>query len=242
MTTKYRLTSIPLIALAILLSFPTVALAADDCHGLGCLFSWNFGFTERASIHESGETERAQIAADQAIDEKRLENDRAAEETRLANEQAARLEEINRQADTAIAQAQSNATIATAEKEKYIAFVENWRQSQVELARFETDKALKALQGQTDLGLKSIVEAGETKRWALTTDLIWSVILIVGLVFLGWYFLKKQGQPQVIQVLSAPPNYPMLPNGNRAQLPGYRAQLPGRTQNVEQEITYYHDQ
>ncbi|MCB0185305.1 MAG: hypothetical protein KDE31_13615, partial [Caldilineaceae bacterium] len=132
--------------------------------------------------------------------------------------------------------------IATAEKEKYIAFVENWRQSQVELARFETDKALKALQGQTDLGLKSIVEAGETKRWALTTDLIWSVILIVGLVFLGWYFLKKQGQPQVIQVLSAPPNTPMLPNGNRAQLPGYRAQLPGRTQNVEQEITHYYDQ
>ena len=103
--------------------------------------------------------------------------------------------------------------------------------------QMQSDQAIQALKGATDIGLKSLEQSGETKRWALTTDLIWSVVLIVGLIFLGWYFLKKQAQPQVIHVLPADRN--RLPPGYQAQLPqGYQA-LPGRRQQVEQEIELY---
>ncbi len=198
-----------LVALFLVLTYKP-ALAKGTC-GIMCqVFGWDAKTVERTQIKEDAATERA----------------------RLEKEQAERMAEIERQAREATAQAQANATIAQAEKDKYIAYVENWRQSQTELAKFETDKALAALNGQTELGLTAITEAGVTKRWALTTDMIFSVVLIVGLVLVALYFLKKQAQPRTIQILT----------GHQDQLPPpYRAHLPAR-KRVEHEIVQHNDQ
>ena len=238
----FNLLKILTLAVLILLSLPTVARAEGGCSGLACWLSWDLKTVERTQITQEAETERTRIDADAETERQRLENERLNEEARIQKEHDAKLEEINRQADISLAQSAANTAIAQADKDKYVAFVQNWRESQVELARFEADKAMKALQmqsdqaiqalkGATDIGLKSLEQSGETKRWALTTDLIWSVVLIVGLIFLGYYFLKKQSEPQPFSV---------LPGSQRPQLPpGYRAQLPGRRQNVEQEIERY---
>ena len=241
-----RLLKIHILAVLILLSLPTVARAEGGCSGLGCWLGWDLKTVERTEITQEAETDRTELKEDGATDRARIEAEaetaRLNEQRRIESERATEIERINREADKSIAESAANATVAQADKDKYVAYVENWRQSQVELARFEADKAMKALQmqsdqaiqalqGATDIGLKSLTEAGETKRWALTTDLIWSVVLIVGLIFLGYYFLKKQSEPQPFSV---------LPGSQRPQLPpGYRAQLPGRRQNVDQEIERY---
>ena len=231
----FNLLKILTLAVLILLSLPTVARAEGGCSGLACWLSWDLKTVERTQITQEAETERTRIDAE-------AETARLNEQRRIESDRDAEIARINREADQSIAASAASATVAQADKDKYVAFVQNWREGQVELARFEADKAMRALElqsdqaiqalkGATDIGLKSLEQSGETKRWALTTDLIWSVVLIVGLIFLGYYFLKKQSEPQPFSV---------LPGSQRPQLPpGYRAQLPGRRQNVEQEIERY---
>lgn len=216
----YKTIAVSLLVALLFVGVPERARAEDGCRGLACWLSWDFKTVERTQIKEDAATERA-----------RLDKERAVEETRLQNEHNARVLEINREADARIAEAQSDGTIAQARKDEYVAMVENWRMVQTEALNADLNKSLEAIRGQTRIGLEAIETAGEVKRWALTTDMVWSVVLIVGLVVLGWYFLKRQGQ--TYYVLPGPGYNPhQLP-------PGYRAHLPqGHNQ---QEIVIYED-
>lgn len=229
----YKIFVVPAVVLGLLLGAPGRARAEDGCRGLACWFSWDFKTVERTQIKEDAATDRERIQQDGETDRARVDKEKAADETRLQNEHDARVLEINRQADLAIQQAQSDATIAQARKDEYVAMVENWRMVQTQALNADLDKALAAIHAQTDIGLEAIATAGEVKRWALTTDMVWSVVLIVGLIFLGWYFLKKQNQGQTIYVLPGPGSQP------RQLPPGYRVLLPqGHSQ---QEIVIYED-
>jgi hypothetical protein len=228
----YKILAVPALVLLLLFGAPETA-KAQTCGILCQWFGFNGGFTDRTQIKEDAATERERLEQEGETDRAKLQNDWAAEETRLQNDHDAALERINREADTAIAQAQRDGTIAQARKDEYVAMVENWRMVQTEALNADLNKALEAIRGQTRIGLEAIETAGEVKRWALTTDMVWSVVLIVGLVVLGWYFLKKQRQEQVIYVLPGPGHQP------RQLPPGYRAHLPqGHNQ---QEIVIYED-
>jgi hypothetical protein len=228
----YKIVVVPVIVLVLLFCAPVTA-KAQVCGILCQWLGFNGGFTDRTQIKEDAATERERMQQEGETDRAKLQNEWAAEEIRLQNEHDANLVEINRQADLAIHQAQSDATIAQARKDEYVAMVENWRMVQTEALNADLNKSLEAIRGQTRIGLEAIETAGEVKRWALTTDMVWSVVLIVGLVVLGWYFLKKQGQGQTIYVLPGP-------GRQRGQLPpGYRAHLPQG--HDQQEIVIYED-
>jgi hypothetical protein len=229
----YKIFVVPVIVLLLLFGVPERARAEDGCRGLACWFSWDFKTVERTQIKEDAATERERLEQEGETDRARLQNEWAAEETRLQNEHDAALERINREADTAIAQAQRDGTIAQARKDEYVAMVENWRMVQTEALNADLNKSLEAIRGQTRIGLEAIETAGEVKRWALTTDMVWSVVLISGLIFLGWFFLRKQGQGQTIYVLPGPGSRP------RQLPPGYRAHLPQG--HDQQEIVIYED-
>ena len=218
-----------LLLVAILVVGAPAPAKAQTCGVLCSWFGFNGGFTDRTKIKQEEETERARIQAEaeqrmaeinrqaaEAVEQAKAEVERAKNE-RYADQYAR---------DVAIANAQ-------AQVEQYNVMVDAWRQTQIRTIEVDTDRALAAIHSQTDLGLKAIETAGEVKRWALTTDMVWSVVLIVGLIFLGWRFLGKQGQGQTIYVLPGPGHRPhQLP-------PGYRAHLPQG--HDQQEIMIYED-
>lgn len=214
----YKLIRVIFLAAILLLTFPTAAYAQDGCSGIACWFNWDLGWTDRAQIKADAEVEIAQEETEQTRIEQAELTRRQEQETRLQNEHTARLEEIKRQADMAIAEAQSRSDIAQAQKDQFIAQVENWRDIQNKAINADLDKALASINGTINIGLKSLEEAGETKRWALTTDMIgW--LAAFSLIAIGIYFwTQRTHAPQyTINVLPAP----------RDRLPDQRQALPG---------------
>lgn len=226
----YKQLAVLIVVVLLFLATPTPARADGVCGILCQWFGFNGGFTDRTQIRQDAETDRQRI---QAEADQRIAEINAQAEARKA-EALTEVERVKQQQFATEAQRDIEVARVKAAADQYIQSINAMKEQQEALINAETQRSLKALEGQTQLGLEAITEAGQTKRWALTTDLIWSVVLIVGLVFLGWYFLKRQGQPQVIQ---------LLPGLDRPRLgPGYRAQLADRRQRVAQEQGHAHEQ
>lgn len=235
----YKFLIVPLLAGFLLLAAPTPVKAEGNC-GVLCWLGFDGKFTERKQIGEDAATDRV-----------RIEQEGEANRARIQAEADQRIADINAMADQRIAEAQvevervrqqqfENEAMRDIEvarvqaaASQFAATINAMRDQQIAAINGDVQKGLAALNGATEIGLKSIETSGQVKMWAITWDGVWSVVLVVGLVILGWYFLKKQAQPQVIQVLPGP-DYRRLP-------PGYRAQLPQRGQHERQEIIQYED-
>lgn len=205
-----KILRIAALTVILLLAFPTAVYAQNGCSGIACWFNWDLGWTDRAQINADA---RVKIAEEETA--------RAEQETRLQNERDARLLEINRAADTAIADAQSRSDVAQAQKDQFIAQVNSWRDIQQKAINADLDKSLAAIKGQTDIGLAAINQVGETKRWSLTTETIgWLAALT--LIGVGLYLWTRRPQA---------PNYNInvFPDPRR-RLPGHRQALPGHMQ------------
>lgn len=208
---KYIL--VPAAVLILLLSMPTPVQAEDSCTGIACLFSWNFGFTERTQINADAKTEQTRIEQGELT--KQLENN-----LKYSNDLNVRLQEVNRLADQRIAEAQSNQAIAQAQKDQYVAMVENWRQVQVETIRASNDQALAALHGQTDLGLKALEEKGDTVRYSIAWNGAWYLAILLIILAVTWRL--------------TPSRTVIVQHGPR-QLPGQRYQP---SHQIETEFAY----
>lgn len=182
---------VPAAVLILLLSMPTPVRAEDSCTGIACLFSWNFGFTERAQINADARVEEEKERTEQKRIEQAELTDQLENNLKYNNDLNVRLQEVNRLADTKIAEAQSNQAIAEAQRQQYVAMVENWRMVQMETIRASNDQALAALHGATDLGLKSLEESGRTKRFALAWDSIWAIICALGVVLIVFQAMRS---------------------------------------------------
>lgn len=238
MKTAIKIAATMVALVLLMLINPSPVRAEGNCGFMCQIFGWDAKTVERTQIKEDAATDRARIEGDQALEEIRLQNERLAEESRIQNTHNETLQEINRQADVAIANAQRDETLAQARKDEYIAQVNAWRDAQKHALQMDTDKAIAAINQATQIGLASIHEVGETKRWSMTTELIFSVVFIVAILLIGLYLIRRTSNPRHVTVIGGPQHFGALPPGYMAELPN-RSQLPKRGKNEQQEIIYY---